>query len=114
MVETLEVCPDAKVPNVCQREGCTNPARRKYCSEACKQAAFYARRPDVLWKRARRNAWVNMRNAYKSLSFDGVHSGTRNEAAGRLRDFGLREDGTPRDTDDLLREDAVLRQQAKR
>jgi hypothetical protein len=102
MDETLDVCKDAEIPNVCQRAGCSNPAKRKYCSDACRQKAYYDAH-DGAWYKARRNAWYKARDAYKSITFDGVFSGPRNEAAGRKGQYGYKPDGRRKAIEDLLK-----------
>ena len=83
MDETLTVSPDAKDGvTQCLREGCTNPAKKKFCSSACRQAAYrnseahkatLAKNRD--WRLKRRNAYFALKNYDRALTFDGVYSG---------------------------------------
>ena len=83
MDETLTVCPDAKDGvTQCQREGCTNPAKKKFCSSACRQAVYrnseahkatLAKNRD--WRLKRRNAYFALKNRDRALTFDPVYSG---------------------------------------
>ena len=76
MDETLMVCPDAKDGvTQCQREGCTNTAKKKFCSSACRQAAYrnsethkatLAKNKD--WLLRRRNAYFALQRRDKALT----------------------------------------------
>jgi hypothetical protein len=76
MDETLMVYPDAKDGvTQCQREGCTNPAKKRFCSSACRQAAYrnseahkaaLAKNRD--WRLSRRNAYFALQRRDKTLT----------------------------------------------
>jgi hypothetical protein len=76
MDTALMVCPDAKDGvTQCQREGCTNPAKKKFCSSACRQAAYrnseahkatLAKSRD--WRLRRRNAYFALQRRDKALT----------------------------------------------
>lgn len=80
----LMVSPDAKdgVTQRCQREGCTNAAKKKFCSSACRQAAYRNSEAhkailakDREWRLRRRNAYFALKNRDRALTFDPVYSG---------------------------------------
>jgi hypothetical protein len=76
MDETLKVCPDAKDGvTQCQREGCTNPAKKKFCSSACRQAEYRnseAHKANLAedrdWRLRRRNAYFDLQRRDKALT----------------------------------------------
>jgi len=76
MDETLMVCLDAKDGvTQCQREGCTNPAEKKFCSSACRQATYRnsevhkaALAKNRNWRLCRRNAYFALQRRDKTLT----------------------------------------------
>jgi hypothetical protein len=87
------VCSDTK-DSVTNCEYCkTKRAKRKFCSNACRQAAY---RNSDAYKRnllkqgvrrlKRRNDWYAEKTRDKHLTFDGIFSGHEIESAGRLGD----------------------------
>ena len=95
MVATVDVCQQAKRSvTLCP---CGKPARKKFCSGACRQAA-HRTSPAFLankkrWENARiaRHAeWESRRNRDKHLTFDGLRSGNLVAGVPRLGDLNLR------------------------
>jgi hypothetical protein len=91
---TLEVCLDAK-DSVTLCEHChTNPSTRRFCSSACRQAAYRlspAHRKNLDKQKTRRldrrNRWVTARLRDKHFTFDGLFGGHINGAVPSLGDF---------------------------
>jgi hypothetical protein len=96
MDETLMVCPDTKDGVTrCQREGCTNPAEKKFCSSACRQAAYrnseahkaaLAKNRD--WRLSRRNAYFALQRRDKTLTPYFTSSGPSSTQVFRRGDLG--------------------------
>ena len=91
---TLPDCPQDKLSvTLCQHCG-LNPARRRFCSSACRQAA-YRKSPahdanldrQKKLRRERRSRWTNERRRSMSMTFDSRSSGSLNTNIPRLGEF---------------------------
>jgi hypothetical protein len=95
-----EVCPDGKDSvTFCTQCG-IRPAKRKFCGDACRQAAYrksaahtacLAR--DRNWRRARKLAHGMLRNRDRYIGSLPVISGPGNDAVPRLGQFWISPDG---------------------
>lgn len=96
MNETLMVCPDAKDGvTQCQREGCTNFAKKKFCSSVCRQVAYRnseahktALAKDREWRLRRRNEYFRLQRRYKTLTPYFTPSGPSSTEVFRRGDLG--------------------------
>lgn len=97
MDETLMVSLDAKdgVTQRCQRQGCTNAAKKKFCSSTCRQAAYRSSEAyksilvrDREWRSRRRNAYFALKNRDRAVTFDPVYSGPSSSQTFRRGSLG--------------------------
>ena len=93
-VATLDVCQHSE--NSVTLCPCGNPAKKKYCSDTCRQkayrtsAAFLANKKRWINARmARRAEWESRRHRDKHLTFDGLHGGNLVAGVPRLGDLNL-------------------------
>jgi hypothetical protein len=101
-VETgpLEVCPDEKDSVTLCAECGVKPAIRKFCSNACRQAAYRKSpahaaclRRDKDWRKARRRAWRRERLRFCAINPLVQFSGPSNDVVPRLGDFWISPEG---------------------
>lgn len=100
MDETLPVCSDAKqgVTQRCQMDGCDDAAKKRFCSNACRQAWYRTKsearkallKRDKEWRRRRHNEWTKARLYYKALTPLGSYSGQDKEGVGTLKTFWIK------------------------
>jgi CDGSH-type Zn-finger protein len=94
-VATLDVCQHEKHSvTLCP---CGKPARRKFCSGACRQAAYRTSAAFLTNKKrweyartARRAEWESRRHRDKHLTFDGLHGGNLVAGVPRLGELNLK------------------------
>lgn len=93
--QTPEVCPsqNSGVTTLCAHCG-INPATKKFCSSACRQAAYRlspAHRKNLDKQKSvrlqRRNRWVAAKTRDKAFGFDGRHGGHVNPNVPSLGNF---------------------------
>ena len=99
MDETVMVSPDPKdgVTHRCQREGCANAAKKKFCSSACRQAAYRNSEAhmailasDRQWRIRRRKQYYGIKYQSKTLTPYFTPSGPSSRDLGRLGDFWVK------------------------
>jgi len=97
------VAPEVTPPNVCPPQEVVvtlclfckvNPAKKKFCSPACRQGAYrQSAAYDALKVKGRkirllrRNRWCEARFRDKHLTFDGLWGGSINRAVPKLGQF---------------------------